>query len=292
MQPTELRQRLERSLSDATPANAALAAYFLNNLADLPFETAATVGAKVGVSEATVGRFCRSLGYRHFKELKTAIQSDIGDKAWLIGDRLQGFVQRLRSDASQIARGVEREIAAIVANYETATQPDFARAVQRLARSRHVFVCGFQTERGHGAHLAHCLQYLRPNVHVLDIAGGTFAEALLLPPEDVCIVLFEGRRYSRMAQRLMSVARQKGIAVTLVTDPYCAWARGLASEVFVVQTDLNQFWDATPAMSSLIALMVNGVFSELGPEVEDRMSQVSELYNEFVGHVGGQRRSD
>ena len=104
--PADLRGRLEDSLRDATPANQVLATYFLSNFKDLPFETAASVAAKVGLSEATVGRFCRSIGYRHFKELKGAIQSDLGDKAWLAGDRLTDFALRQKTGAIEISRAL------------------------------------------------------------------------------------------------------------------------------------------------------------------------------------------
>lgn len=286
----DLRGRLEDSLREASPASRTLATYFLSNLNDLPFETAASVAARVGVSEATVGRFCRGLGYRHFKDLKGAMQSALGDQAWLVGDRLTEFAKLQRRGATEIARGLEREIAAILANYETAASPEFARVVERLAQRRQVFVSGFQTERGHGQFLANQLQYLRPGVQLLDLATGNFAEVLLAPPQDVCLVMIDGRRYSRLTRRLGMAAREAGIPVTLITDPYCPWARTVADETFVVQTDFNQFWDATSAMCSLIGLLVNGVFAQLGPEVEERMTRVSALYNDFIGHAGDPHR--
>ncbi len=288
--PSDLLERLEESLQGATPATQALARYFQTNLKDIPFETAASLGAKIGVSEATVGRFCRSLGYRHFKDVKAAIRSELGDKAWLIGDRLQDFAGRLRAGSAEAAQGMEREIAAIVANYEMAGTPEFARVVLRLAHCPQVFIAGFQTERGHGQFLAHGLQYLRPGIQLLDQTAGNFAEVLLAAPGDACLVLIDGRRYSRLTQNLASTARAAGIPVTLITDPYCAWARDVADELLVVQTDFNQFWDATSAMASLIGLIVNGVFGELGPQVEDRMTKVSALYNSFTGHSGDTRR--
>ena len=71
----------------------------------------------------------------------------------------------------------------------------------------------------------------------------------------------------------------------LITDPYCDWAPGLVTELFAVPTDLNHFWDTTSAMSSLIGLLVNGVFNDLDAEVEDRMARVSALYGDFIGHT-------
>ncbi len=282
----DLARRLESSLAAATRTEASIASYFLNNLASLPFETAASVAQRIGVSEASIGRYCRSIGFQHFKALKGALQVDLGDRAWLIGDRLRDFAAESRTGDTVRAKALEREIAAIVANHETARTAAFARVAARLAKTPKVFVAAFQTERGHGQYLAHGLQYLRPGVHLADLEGGHFGEVLLNGPGEACLVLIDGRRYSRLTRRLALAAREAGVPVTLITDPYCDWARGAVDEVLVVPTDLNQFWDATSAMASLIGLLVNAVFAELGPEVEARMAKVSSLYNDFIGHTG------
>ncbi len=282
----DLVRRLKGSLQERAGAGNAIASYMLANLQNLPFETAATLGNKVGVSEASIGRYCRSIGYRHFKELKGSLQPDFGNTAWLIGDRLRDFHARSKKGRSELATALEREIAAVVAVHELAATPQFKKLVGRLARCPAVYVAGFQTERGHAVQLVHNLQYLRPGVYLADVAGGHFAEILLADPKSVCLVLFDGRRYSRTTQQLAEAAARAGIAVTLITDPYCGWAHGTVSEIFTVQTDLNHFWDTTSAMASLVGLAVNGVFKELGAGVEARMERVAGLYNGFIGHTG------
>lgn len=282
----DLIRRLKASMADGSGAANAIASYMLANLQSLPFETAATLGAKVGVSEASIGRYCRSIGYKHFKELKGSLQSDFGNTAWLIGDRLREFHARSRKGRGELALALEREIAAVVAVYELAATPQFERFVARLTRCPTVYVAGFQTERGHAVQLVHNLQYLRSGIYLADVSGGHFAEILLADPKSVCLVLFDGRRYSRTTQQLAEAASKAGIPVTLITDPYCDWAHGIVSEMFTVQTDLNHFWDTTSAMASLVGLAVNGVFKELGAGVEARMEKVAGLYNDFIGHTG------
>lgn len=281
----DLHQRLSLAAETGTPSERTIALYLAANLSSLPFETAATVAQKVGVSEASVGRFCRSIGYRHLKDLKSSLQVELGEKAWLIGDRLRDFHDRSRQGQDELARALEREIAALVSVYELAATPAFEAAVQRLARMPAVWVAGFQTERGHAAELAHNLQYLRGGVGLVDVSAGHFAEVLLADPAETTLVLIDGRRYSRLTRDLALAARDEGIAVTLITDPYCDWAPGVVTELFAVPTDLNHFWDTTSAMSSLIGLLVNGVFRELGAEVEGRMARVSALYDDFIGHT-------
>lgn len=285
----DLRRRLTASLEDATRTEKTIATYLLGNFKSLPFETAATLAQKIGVSEASIGRYCRKVGFLHLKDLKATLQVDLGDRAWLIGDRLRDFAQRSRNDKAEMARGLEREIAAIVSNYELAGTPEFSRLVERLAQVGSVFVAGFQTERGHAAFLAHGLQYLRPGVRLADMEGGHFAEIMMANPSDSALVLVDGRRYSRLTHALARRASENGIPVTLITDPYCDWGRDCVSEMFAIQTDLNQFWDATSPISSFMCLVINGVFKELGPEVEDRMARVSSLYNDFIGHAGDPR---
>jgi DNA-binding MurR/RpiR family transcriptional regulator len=281
-----VRQRLNDALAKATKAETAIASYMLSNLGEMPFETAATLAQKIGVSELTVGRFCRSIGYKRFKDLKTDLKADIGDRPWLIGDRLREFQRRSRSGADEFAKGLELEIAGLVKVYEMAHTREWQRVVKRLARKPRVYVAGFQTERGMAAIFAHQLQYLRDGVQLLDLAGGNFAELLLSDRRNSCLVMFEARRYSRLAKLLAQKAHEAGIPTTLVTDPFCDWGRGVVGEILIVPTEFNLFWDSTAQMASLVNLLVNGVFNELGPDIEKRMNDVSALYSAFIGYVG------
>ncbi len=281
-----VHERLKECLVTGSKADKALASYILAQLNTIPFETAASLGAKVSVSEPTVGRFCRTLGYKSFKDFKDALRGDIGDRPWLIADRLRDFQARMLTGGDQMAQGLQLEIAGLVAVYEQAQSEEWRRAVRRVAAASSVHVAGFQTERGIAQYFAHQLQYLRDRVHVLDLAGGNFSELLLTDTTDACLVMFEARRYSRMAPLLAREARAAGVPVILVTDAFCDWGRDLVDEMFVVSTEFNMFWDSTAHMANLVALLMNAIFIELGPGVEARMNRLSELYSGFTGYVG------
>ena len=123
-------------------------------------------------------------------------------------------------------------------------------------------------------------------MQLLDLAAGNFSEVLLEDPGRSCLVLFEARRYSRLARLLAVEAHHVRVPTTLIADPYCDWGWGVVDEMFVVQTEMNQFWDSTAPMASLASLLINGVFNELGPAVEKRMNEVSAYYSRFIGYVG------
>lgn len=280
-----IKQRLESSLSTTSASGRAIANYMLANLYELPFQTSADIAVKLGVSESTVGRFCRFIGYSHFKDLKNDLKADLGDGPWLVGDRLQEYRRQSSQSPQGLPRSLELEVGALIKVYEYSLTPDWQTVSQRLATRRKVFVAGFQTERGIAASMVHLLQYLRDGVQLVDGAAGHYADVLLSNPEDCALVVFEARRYSRHALNLCRKAREAGIAVTLVTDTFCDWAEQNADEVFRVPTEFNLFWESTAAMLSLVHLLVNEVCKQLGPEVERRLEATAALHNEFVGYT-------
>lgn len=281
-----LLQRLEESHLEGTASERRIAGHMLNNLGTLPFETSASLAKKLGLSEITVGRFCRQLGFKHLKDLKQNLRDDLGNSPWLEGERMQDFLAR-RTDAAphDYARSLELSIAAQVRVYELTRAPSWSTITQRLAHKPEVLIAGFQTERGVAASMAHLLQYIRPGVQIVDNAAGHFSEALLTNPDNATLIVFDARRYSSHALLLCQKARERGLHVTLVTDPFCDWADANADEVLRVPTEIDLFWECTAPMLVLAHLLVNEVFVLLESQAEQRLNQIASLNHEFVGYT-------
>lgn len=285
----DLKVRLDAILASGTPGERAIAAYLSEHMAELPFQTAATIAQAIQVSEVSIGRFARALGYRNLKEMKEALKADAGlaafasvsDSPWLQGPALRAH---FRDGGGVGGAALESELRAVMRNHQLAATPEFAAVATRLATSRQVQIAGFQTERGLASYFAHNLSYLRPGVSALALDSGHFAELFIDDPEGTALVVIETRRYSRLAVELARKAQAEGIPVTIITDPYCGWAPELATEVLRVDTDFGQFWDATGQIAGLVNLLVNRVFEQLGPGVEQRLTRITENYRAFVGH--------
>lgn len=279
-----LKQRLHEQLSGKSQASRNIASYILANLNNLPFENGAVVAGKLGVSESTIGRFSRALGFKHFKALKVALTADLSDSPWLLGDRLKSFQQQ-GEDEDALGNSLQLEIAALVRVYEYTRTERWHRVTHLIAQRPQVLVAGFGTERGIASSMVHMLQYLRDRVHLVDGACGHFGEVLLSSPQDSMLVVYEARRYSRHALLLCSEARKRSIPVILITDNFCGWADHHADEVFRVSTELGLVWDSTSTMLSLTHLLINEVSKQLGSDVESHLESIARLHQSFVGYV-------
>ena len=253
-----------------------IASYLLDNLGSVPFETAASIGARVGVSAMTVGRFLKGLGYARLSALKADMRGSMGEAPWLV---------QPAAGADLDAR-LQAETAALGEVYALARTPCWAAVIDLLASAGQVFVAGFQTERGLAQGFAAHLDYVRPGVRPVDASAGTFSEVLDAGADD-CLVLIDIRRYSQHFRRLAVAANERSIPIVVVTDPYCPWARDLTPHILSAQVSFGHFWDMNSALGSLLNLLVDGVVRAIGEaRVHARLATLSGAYDEFVGFQG------
>src|SRR5215217_3577775 len=66
-----LRQRMH----EFSPSEQVLGAYMMDNMQLLPFETGSSLARAVGVSEMTVTRFVRGLGFENMRHLKKTLRN-------------------------------------------------------------------------------------------------------------------------------------------------------------------------------------------------------------------------
>jgi DNA-binding MurR/RpiR family transcriptional regulator len=275
-----VEQRLRERYDGFTVSERMIAGWMLDNLAAIPFETAASIGQRVGVSAMTVGRFVKALGYQRLSALKDDLRG-VSEPPWLLAEGSAGPDERLKA-----------ETAAIAEVYRLAATAEWAAVVALVAGANRVLVAGFQTERGLAAGFAHHLGYVRPGVRGLDAGTGLYAELEEAGPGDV-LVLVDLRRYSKHFRLLAEHGRARGLDVVVITDPYCPWARDLTPHILTAEVALGHFWDMNTALASLLNLLVDDVVRRIGAEqVHARLARLSERYEAFVGfQPGGSGRS-
>lgn len=285
MSAPTLAERIKGGFAKMTPSERSVASYMLGNLHLLPFENAADIATNVGVSQMTVGRFLRSIGYHGIGNVKKELRDSALNNGLKMSDRLD----RLRGNAGtsqKIHQNLQREVNALVSVYEALGTPMWEKAIGRLVEGDTVFVAGFQTLSGMASDFAARLQYLRPGVVVLDGKDGTFADLLAGRSTRPCLVLFEMRRYTKCSQLLAQKAQQHGINLIILCDRHCHWAADHSDMVFGVNTDSNLFWDNQTPFVSLTNLMMDQIARRLKRSVTNRVKAMTDLQDDFGAFLG------
>lgn len=272
-------ERLRGGFGDYTVSERMIAGWLIDNLDRVPFETAASIGSRLGVSAMTVGRFLKARGWNGLAALKDELRED-REAPWLLA--------RPRSADARL----QAELKAISDVYALAETPGWAAVVRLLAGARKVHVVGFQTERGLAASFADHLSHVRGGVCGHEMGPSQFPSLLNdMGPEDM-LLLVDIRRYSRHFRMLGERAAAAGVPLVVVTDPYCPWARDLTPHILSAEVSLGHFWDMNTALASLLNLLVEHVVETIGPEkVHERLARNSAYYADFIGFQPGSNGS-
>ena len=281
-----LVHKIEARQASMTRSERVIAAYLRAHARELPFETAASIARKIGVSPMTVGRCLRALGYDGLSALKAELSSRFHEVPWLVGERYARLAGSAGSGPApagrDLARSLDLELKALVAAYELARTRRFQALAGRIARAERVFVAGFQTVRGIAMDCAQRLEYARPQVRFLDGANGTYAELFAEgDPRRHLLLVVEMRRYARQALLLAREASTRGVHLAAVTDTVCHWAADYADDLFQIPTDVGLFWDSNAPLTSFLNLLVDETIHQLGPGIGQRVEALQVLQGEF-----------
>jgi DNA-binding MurR/RpiR family transcriptional regulator len=275
---SDLQKKLKSRWETFTTSEQKLATYLLHNISGIPFETAASLGKRVGVSAMTVGRFLRNLGYEGVGDLKEELRDDAPWKQLYRKPEQQ-------EDADFISENLQAEIRGLTDAHALARTGEWKAIVKMLVSAERVSVASFQHGRFLGMGFASMLQHVKPNTVFADGYDGSYADVLLDSNGKSCVVLIDVRRYSRHFRLLAEEVSARGIPLVIVTDTQCYWARQLTDNVLMLAIHPERAWHSLCAFDSLLSLLISAVIREQGDALE-RIGEITRLRQKFIGYVG------
>jgi DNA-binding MurR/RpiR family transcriptional regulator len=275
---------IQTRLNELSTAEQAVATHLAEHPEQVPFETAASIAKRLGVSAMTVGRTLKALGYQGLGDLRVEMRTEVPDVSSAPWGR-KGAASSSTTALKDVdrARAMRAELEAIEAVHALAETAPWKKAVELIASADQVFVTGFQSERGLAIAFADQLAYLRPHVRYLSVESRAFADLRSEATSKSCLVMVDCRRYSRWFRLLGQKAGELGVPLIIATDAYCRWASDVTPYTFQARTDSGRFWDNHAPISSLLNLLIEDVIERLGVAVYSQLDTASEFGSSFVG---------
>jgi DNA-binding MurR/RpiR family transcriptional regulator len=284
-QKIDLEAILRARMEELSPSEQSVAGYMLDNVQMLPFETGASIAQAAGVSEMTVSRFVRGLGFDNLRDLKSRLRVSMTEKESDVDDYMARFQTRDDHSAA-LQESLKLDLEAVVKAYALTASDLWDEAAAALAGARTVYVVGFQASKGLALDFASRLLWARPNVVFVENTSGTFGEIVLADPRDSLVVLVDTAAYAARGVKLAGRLKELDMPLIIVTDKFSHWAFSYTRFVFEAHTHVRTFWDSTAGISVVLNLLIDSVATRLGPKAGEnfaRMSDMASLMGEFVG---------
>ena len=218
----ELRETIRNA--NLTKTQKMIAKYILDHSADACFMTSTEIALKLGVSESSVIRFSRSLGYSGFMDFQKALRKDYQDKVLSISSSITVPSQRIakRAKLNDNAEYLKRHLKNSAKNLESIfvnnTIQTFEEAADTIIGSKHKYIVCSRGNSCLGDYFLLYLKHMVPNVEMTNATPISPIDHICNISKDDCLIIFSFPRYSSMDKLTAKMAQEAGAKIIVITD--------------------------------------------------------------------------
>ncbi len=280
---------LEEKIKTAklTKTESAVAEYIINNLNTVCFMTATDIAREARVSDSSVIRFCRALGFSGYQHLQKTIQQEMmqqiedgGDTILSPLEKLGAIVPGLR-ESDLVSAHLDYSIANIKSVIEKNNPEKFDAVASILIHSRQKYIAGFRGCRGMADWMALILNHMLPNVRRSTGAGSDAVEQLLDLGEEDCVLLISFHRYANAAIETVNFARTRKAKVIVLTDKLTAPVASGADQVIILNVQGLSFFNSLTAVAFTIELIMGAVSKAIGTGHQDLLAVIDSYVSRY-----------
>ncbi len=237
-----------------TKAQLKIAEYFIQNPERVGISSSMEVAREIGVSDASIIRFARAIGYEGFTELKNDIYNTMAKQA-TGGVNSLSLTERL--EHSDIRCGEDDAMAdfchlteySLERTFQLNSSQQFESVVSMLMNAQHRYLVGFRGCAGTVAHFAYVLRPLMEHVFCITEEGPGCVSQMQDIDEGDCMVLFALSRYYKIDLKMAKLAKDRGARLCVITNSPLSPLKELADEVLLVETKLMSYFNSVASIN-------------------------------------------
>ncbi|PQZ47849.1 DNA-binding protein [Ochrobactrum sp. MYb15] len=211
--PRSFLSRVRDVLKDLPPAEKRLGDFVCDFPGELASYSASELASLAHVSNATVTRFVRRLGYESYEESRRHAREEkqTGSRLFLssVTDQAEG-----QSLAAHVGQG----IANLEKTFLSIRDAQIDAVIEILLTTRKTWVMGFRSSQPFASYLQWQMMQVVDNIVAVPGPGQTLAEYIAaIAPNDLVIVFALRRRVAKMDD-ILSVIEKRGAKLLYITD--------------------------------------------------------------------------
>ena len=271
-----LEERIKASLPKSTRSDRKIARFMLDNGLYVAFASATQVGARNGVSAATVVRFCQSLGYKGYPEVQASVRAGLPTYLRKV-EQLEKQIATL--DPSQTTERVfhldEQNLKRTLAMLNGKR---FSSAISTICKASDILVVGRGISAAPSLYLGHSLRMMGFEARSVLNGGVPLAiELVTLKPTSLVIGIAVFRYVAETVQA-MERAMEIGAKRIAITDSIVSPLAQRANFSFQVATDGAAHALSLTSMMALINAFIAALSQQRPTQTARALKQVDAAY--------------
>ncbi|OUN24138.1 MurR/RpiR family transcriptional regulator [Flavonifractor sp. An82] len=278
--PKDILSTIQSEMNTFSKGQKLIANFILESYDKAAFMTASKLGKTVKVSESTVVRFAAELGYDGYPAMQKALQEMIRSKLTSI-QRIEVTNDRI-GDHDILSMVMQSDIEKIRLTMEETDQAQFQRAVDAIAKARHIYILGVRSAAAIASFMGFYFTLIFNNVTIIHTtsASEVFEQLLHVGPEDVVLGI-SFPRYSRRTVKAMQFAHDRGAEAIAITDSATSPLAPYSTITLLAKSDMASFVDSLVAPLSLVNALIVAIGRKKNDDLSRTFESLERIWDEY-----------
>ncbi len=265
-----------------------IAEFILDNFAEACFITSTEIAKRLHVSDSSVIRFTRTLGYTGFMDFQRSIRKTYTERINSVSDSITIPSERLKLSIGKLGQSdiMESYFSNVMQNLKSCVSKNdtiaFERAAGLVVGSKRKFIVTSRANSCVGDMMLMLLKHLLTDVYETSHPALNVIDHLCDITENDCIIAASFPRYSEMDLLAAQMAYEAGAKVILITDKASSPLAKYATQILTVSVDSNTFFNSYVAVMFTMELLCSFISRKMGYSTEAKL----ELIDRYLSKVG------
>ena len=271
-----IRDKLILGSDSLTKADMLVVQELLANYPTSGLSTVSDLAARSGVSDPSVVRFVRRLGYESFPAFQKALLAEVDER---LNSPLSMFAKANQGSGANFYDSYMEGCAELLRRAgELNPAAEYQRFVDALANPDHrVTVMGGRYSRHLAGYLAQHLAMIRADTRAMEPIDEEGPHLLESFGRRDLLIVFDYRRYQPNVIRTAGLIRKRGARVMLFTDPWRSPIARLADASLLAPVESSSPFDSSLVGMAQLEAVVAGLTAKLGDAAQQRMQALERI---------------
>lgn len=264
-----------------------IAEFVLDNFAEACFITSTEIARRLKISDSSVIRFTRTLGYTGFMDFQKAIRktyteriNSVSESITVPSERMKVSIDKLGGDiVGNYFSNVMQNLQSCIHNNDAI---DFEKSAELITESRRKYIVTSRADSGIGNMMFLALKHMLPDVYETSHPALNVIDHLCDITKEDCIIAVSFPRYSEMDLLAVQMAYDAGAKIVLITDKASSPLAQYATQLLTVSVDSNTFFNSYVGVLFTMELLCTFISKKRGHSPEAKL----ELIDKYLSKVG------
>lgn len=244
-----------------TKSQERIAHYMLENQYTVCQKSLMEASKEAGVSDASVLRFVRAIGFSGYNDFKTALYHHLTAQASVnAGHGALDLGKRLQSNTDKGGNSFQRYLTVALENVERSlvqiSAETYENIASQLVDSRCVYIYGSRATRATADHFARGLRFVRDNVNCIQHSNDIYPALRGGNSEDMLLFLCISRFYT-VDVHVCEAAKASGMRLCLLTNTAPSPITKYADNILLTQTVSPSYFNSVLGMSAVCEYLLS-----------------------------------